>query len=41
MSADCPSIPPWGWWSRTREFGSPNRLPCVPAARMTAAAEAA
>ena len=30
-----------GWWIRIREFGSANRLPGVPAASSTAAAEAA
>ena len=30
-----------GWWIRIRAFGSANRLPLVPAASSTAAAEAA
>ncbi|CPU68051.1 Uncharacterised protein [Mycobacteroides abscessus] len=36
-----PSPPPDGWCSRTRECSSTNRLPGVPAASRTAAAEAA
>ena len=30
-----------GWWIRIRALGSASRLPLVPAARITAAAEAA
>ena len=34
-------VPPDGWWISTRAFGSAMRLPGVPAASSTAAAEAA
>ena len=41
MSTDWPCAPPWGWWMSTRAFGSAVRMPGAPAARSTAAAEAA
>ena len=41
MLAAWPSEPPEGWWIMTREFGSPERLPRVPAASRTAAMLAA
>ena len=41
MSVDWPCAPPWGWWIRTRALGSVKRIPGAPAARSTAAAEAA
>ena len=41
MSTDCPCAPPCGWWMRMREWGSVLRFPGAPAARSTAAADAA
>ncbi len=41
MSLDCPSPPPEGWWMSTRACSRASRLPLVPAASRTAAAEAA
>src|ERR1700712_5855239 len=43
MSLAWPPDPPEvaGWWIRIRAFGSARRMPGVPAAAMTAAAEAA
>ena len=41
MSTDWPCIPPCGWWSSTRAFGSAVRMPGAPAASSTPAAEAA
>ena len=35
MSVDWPWKPPLGWWMRIREFGSANRLPSAPPARMS------
>ena len=35
------AAPPYGWWSRTRACGRARRLPLVPAASSTAAADAA
>ncbi len=37
----CPASPTAGWWIRMRAFGNASRLPGVPAAVSTAAAEAA
>ena len=43
MSLAWPPEPPEvaGWWIRIRAFGSASRMPGVPAAAMTAAADAA
>jgi hypothetical protein len=41
MSTAWPDAPPCGWWISTRECGSTKRLPGVPDARITAAADAA
>jgi hypothetical protein len=41
MSTAWPPAPPWGWWMRMRACGRAKRLPSVPAARRTAAADAA
>ena len=41
MSTAWPAAPPWGWWMRIRALGRAKRFPFVPAARTTAAAEAA
>ena len=41
MSLACPPASLDGWWIRIREFGSAIRLPLAPAARITAAADAA
>ena len=41
MSVAWPPAWPQGWWSRTRACGRARRLPFVPAASSTAAADAA
>ena len=41
MSVAWPRAPPSGWWIMMREFGSASRRPFVPAARSTAAIDAA
>ena len=41
MSLAWPAAPPQGWWRRMRAWGRAKRLPLVPAASSTAAAEAA
>jgi hypothetical protein len=41
MSLDWPWKPELGWWMRIRAFGRASRLPSVPPARISEAADMA